>query len=124
MRMDLVKSRCAAGLGLWMSSGHVRPACCWRLVGSGSGALLIHWQPLCFSCSDEYHASLSAFRYQTYDELYDYCYRVAGTVALMSVPVMGVDKAYKVRACCICLVWAACMASHATLIGLATGFDP
>lgn len=34
-------------------------------------------------------------RYQTYDELYDYCYRVAGTVALMSVPVMGVDKAYK-----------------------------
>lgn len=35
--------------------------------------------------------------YETYDELYDYCYRVAGTVALMSVPVMGVDKAYKVR---------------------------
>lgn len=33
-------------------------------------------------------------RYETYDELYDYCYRVAGTVALMSVPVMGVDKAY------------------------------
>ena len=35
-------------------------------------------------------------RYETYDELYDYCYRVAGTVALMSVPVMGVDEAYKV----------------------------
>eukprot|EP00887_Chlorella_sp_A99_P004022 scaffold11.g4022.t1 len=28
-------------------------------------------------------------RYESYDELYDYCYRVAGTVALMSVPVMG-----------------------------------
>lgn len=30
-------------------------------------------------------------RYQTFDELYEYCYRVAGTVGLMSVPVMGVD---------------------------------
>lgn len=36
--------------------------------------------------------------YETYDELYDYCYRVAGTVALMSVPVMGVDKSHKVGA--------------------------
>ena len=35
-------------------------------------------------------------RYENFDELYDYCYRVAGTVALMSVPVMGVDKNYKV----------------------------
>jgi phytoene/squalene synthetase len=35
-------------------------------------------------------------RYETYDELYEYCYRVAGTVALMSMPVMGVDPAYKV----------------------------
>lgn len=34
-------------------------------------------------------------RYATYDELYDYCYRVAGTVALMSCPVMGVDPSYK-----------------------------
>ncbi|WIA09514.1 hypothetical protein OEZ85_008910 [Tetradesmus obliquus] len=34
-------------------------------------------------------------RYETYDELYEYCYRVAGTVALMSMPVMGVDPAYK-----------------------------
>lgn len=33
-------------------------------------------------------------RYQSYDELYDYCYRVAGTVALMSCPVMGVDSGY------------------------------
>lgn len=37
-------------------------------------------------------------RYETFDELYEYCYRVAGTVALMSVPVMGVDPAYKVCA--------------------------
>lgn len=36
-------------------------------------------------------------RYDNYDELYEYCYRVAGTVALMSMPVMGVDKNYKVR---------------------------
>ncbi|GBF90247.1 phytoene synthase [Raphidocelis subcapitata] len=34
-------------------------------------------------------------RYRNYDELYEYCYKVAGTVALMSVPVMGVDPAYK-----------------------------
>lgn len=33
-------------------------------------------------------------RYETYDELYDYCYRVAGTVALMSTPVMGVESTY------------------------------
>ncbi|CAG9460013.1 unnamed protein product [Pedinophyceae sp. YPF-701] len=31
-------------------------------------------------------------RYQTFDELYEYCYKVAGTVALMSMPVMGVDR--------------------------------
>ena len=37
-------------------------------------------------------------RYNDYDELYEYCYRVAGTVALMSMPVMGVDPVYKVRA--------------------------
>lgn len=34
-------------------------------------------------------------RYENYDELYEYCYRVAGTVALMSTPVMGVDPEYK-----------------------------
>jgi phytoene synthase len=34
-------------------------------------------------------------RYENYDELYEYCYRVAGTVALMSTPIMGVDPAYK-----------------------------
>ena len=34
-------------------------------------------------------------RYETYDELYEYCYRVAGTVALMSMPVMGIEPSYK-----------------------------
>lgn len=34
-------------------------------------------------------------RYETYGELYEYCYRVAGTVALMSTPIMGVDPLYK-----------------------------
>jgi len=33
-------------------------------------------------------------RYQTFDELYEYCYRVAGTVGLMSTPIMGIDPAY------------------------------
>lgn len=31
-------------------------------------------------------------RYQTFDDLYLYCYRVAGTVGLMSTSVMGVDS--------------------------------
>mmetsp|Transcript_19166 Transcript_19166/g.32987 ORF Transcript_19166/g.32987 Transcript_19166/m.32987 type:complete len:396 (+) Transcript_19166:185-1372(+) len=34
-------------------------------------------------------------RYQTFDELYEYCYCVAGTVGLMTMPVMGIDPAYK-----------------------------
>jgi 15-cis-phytoene synthase len=37
---------------------------------------------------------LTKARYETYDELYDYCYKVAGTVGLMTTPVMGVDPAY------------------------------
>ena len=37
-------------------------------------------------------------RYRTYDELYGYCYKVAGTVALMTTPVMGIDPGYPVRA--------------------------
>ena len=36
-------------------------------------------------------------RYQTYDELYGYCYKVAGTVALMTTPVMGINPSYTVR---------------------------
>lgn len=35
-------------------------------------------------------------RYQTFDELYEYCYRVAGTVALMTMPVMGVNPKFMV----------------------------
>ncbi|WJX58570.1 hypothetical protein P8452_44011 [Trifolium repens] len=34
---------------------------------------------------------LKKSRYQTFDELYLYCYYVAGTVGLMSVPVMGIS---------------------------------
>ena len=34
-------------------------------------------------------------RYETFDELYEYCYRVAGTVGLMSVPVMGIQEGNK-----------------------------
>lgn len=33
---------------------------------------------------------LEKSRYNTFDELYNYCYCVAGAVALMCVPVMGV----------------------------------
>ena len=36
-------------------------------------------------------------RYETFDELYEYCYKVAGTVGLMTTPVMGGDPTYKVR---------------------------
>ena len=31
-------------------------------------------------------------RYETFDELYEYCYRVAGTVGLMTTPVMGISE--------------------------------
>lgn len=31
-------------------------------------------------------------RYESFSELYLYCYYVAGTVGLMSVPVMGIAK--------------------------------
>ena len=37
---------------------------------------------------------LHLHRYQTFDDLYLYCYRVAGTVGLMTQEVMGVDPAY------------------------------
>lgn len=39
-------------------------------------------------------------RYSSYDELYGYCYKVAGTVALMTTPVMGINPAYDVRLSC------------------------
>ncbi len=37
---------------------------------------------------------LTTSRYASFDELYLYCYRVAGTVGLMTQEVMGVDPAY------------------------------
>ena len=38
-------------------------------------------------------------RYETFDELYEYCYKVAGTVGLMTTPVMGIEPSYTVRCC-------------------------
>lgn len=37
---------------------------------------------------------LGKMRYETFDELYEYCYRVAGSVGLMTAPIMGVDPKY------------------------------
>jgi phytoene synthase len=55
----------------------------------------VHIQPF-RDMIDGMRMDLVKSRYETYDELYEYCYRVAGTVALMTTPVMGVDPAYKV----------------------------
>merc|ERR1719387_2288348 len=33
-------------------------------------------------------------RYQTFDELYLYCYRVAGTVGVMMLPILGTADGY------------------------------
>ena len=33
-------------------------------------------------------------RYQTFDDLYLYCYRVAGTVGLMTLPILGTAEGY------------------------------
>eukprot|EP00188_Purpureofilum_apyrenoidigerum_P000184 Plantae.Rhodophyta-Purpureofilum_apyrenoidigerum.ctg10714.p1 GENE.Plantae.Rhodophyta-Purpureofilum_apyrenoidigerum.ctg10714~~Plantae.Rhodophyta-Purpureofilum_apyrenoidigerum.ctg10714.p1 ORF type:complete len:368 (-),score=57.70 Plantae.Rhodophyta-Purpureofilum_apyrenoidigerum.ctg10714:269-1372(-) len=35
---------------------------------------------------------LEKFRYETWDELYTYCYRVAATVGLMTLPIMGTSR--------------------------------
>ncbi|CAI5466254.1 unnamed protein product [Closterium sp. Yama58-4] len=45
---------------------------------------------------DGMRMDLRKSRYRTFDELYVYCYNVAGTVGLMSVPVMGIDPKSKV----------------------------
>ena len=37
---------------------------------------------------------LNKFRYENFSELKLYCYRVAGTVGLMTQNVMGIDSAY------------------------------
>ena len=44
---------------------------------------------------DGMRSDLVKSRYETYEELYEYCYRVAGAVGLMTVPVMGVDPSHK-----------------------------
>ena len=36
-------------------------------------------------------------RYETWDELYTYCYRVAGTVGLMVLPVLGTPTTHTWR---------------------------
>jgi len=36
-------------------------------------------------------------RYETWDELYTYCYRVAGTVGLMVMPVLGTSKTHSLE---------------------------
>ncbi|KAM7264820.1 hypothetical protein ACFE04_002503 [Oxalis oulophora] len=41
---------------------------------------------------------LKKSRYNNFDELYLYCYYVAGTVGLMSVPVMGIEPESKISA--------------------------
>jgi phytoene synthase len=43
---------------------------------------------------DGMRMDLIKHRYANFEELYEYCYRVAGTVALMSVPIMGVSADY------------------------------
>jgi len=42
---------------------------------------------------------LNKFRYKDFDELKLYCYRVAGTVGLMTQNVMGIDSAYTSAPC-------------------------
>jgi phytoene/squalene synthetase len=56
----------------------------------------VHIQPF-RDMIDGMRSDLVKPRYHTYDELYEYCYKVAGTVALMVMPVMGLDPVYKVR---------------------------
>jgi len=40
---------------------------------------------------------LGQHRYATFEELYLYCYRVAGTVGLMTLPIMGTAPGYSVK---------------------------
>ena len=42
---------------------------------------------------DGMRMDLTKARYATYEELYEYCYRVAGAVGLMTTPIMGVAPA-------------------------------
>lgn len=53
----------------------------------------VHIQPF-RDMIDGMRMDLVKSRYSSYDELYGYCYKVAGTVALMTTPVMGINPAY------------------------------
>ena len=55
----------------------------------------VHIQPF-RDMIDGMRMDLVKQRYETFDELYEYCYRVAGTVGLMTTPIMGIDPSYKV----------------------------
>ena len=55
----------------------------------------VHIQPF-RDMIDGMRMDLVKERYETFDELYEYCYRVAGTVGLMTTPIMGIDPSYKV----------------------------
>jgi phytoene/squalene synthetase len=39
-------------------------------------------------------------RYESFEELYLYCYRVAGTVGLMTLPILGENAALLVQPGC------------------------
>jgi phytoene/squalene synthetase len=55
----------------------------------------VHIQPF-RDMIDGMRMDLTKSRYETFDDLYGYCYKVAGTVALMTTPVMGIDPHYSV----------------------------
>ena len=78
-------SHSRAWLGMCLHGGQMLSwrSCEWRLC----------W---CLAQIDGMRMDLVKPRYDTYDELYEYCYKVAGTVGLMTTPVMGVDPSYKV----------------------------
>ena len=61
----------------------------------------VHIQPF-RDMIDGMRMDLVKDRYETFDELYEYCYRVAGTVGLMTTPIMGIDPAYKVSTLVCC----------------------
>jgi phytoene/squalene synthetase len=55
--------------------------------------------------------NLGQDRYELFDELHLYCYRVAGTVGLMSLPVFGCAEGYTdeiARCVCFCYCFAVC----------------
>lgn len=73
---------------MFLGDGHIFP---WQFVLEADAVLLLVTVQI-----DGMRMDLVKPRYDTYDELYEYCYKVAGTVGLMTTPVMGVDPSYKV----------------------------